>query len=105
MQNVNVRSVQAIRDRSNMVMFMLKQQLSLIRFWELSQAVSSGVPGLTMEMRYTAVPPSYSSEPGAKKLFDQNFMHRLEQTGFERAQGNSPWDPLPISLFERPAAK
>ena len=99
---VNERSVGAIRTRGTWLMYFQAQQQALTRLWELSNAVTTGVPGLRMEMRYTAVPDSFGTQPAAKKLFDRAFMERLEQTGFERAQGASPWDELPVNPFARP---
>jgi len=52
-------------------------------------------------MRYTAAPDSFGMDPAAGKLSDRAFMERLERTGFERAQGPTPWDDLPVSSFAR----
>jgi hypothetical protein len=54
-----------------------------------------------MEMRYTAPPSELATEPGASALFDQAWMLRLEQLGFARARGASPWDEIG-SPYERP---
>jgi hypothetical protein len=99
---VNERSVNSIRTRGTWLMYFEAQQQALTRLWELSNAVTTGVPGLRMEMRYTAVPDSFGTQPAAKKLFDRAFMEQLEKTGFERAQGATPWDPLPVNPFARP---
>jgi predicted acylesterase/phospholipase RssA len=67
----------------------------------LAQAVTTGVPGLELEARYTAIPVSLSTEPAASKLFDKGFMQRLETLGYERARGATPWDST-ISAYARP---
>ena len=67
----------------------------------LAQAVTTGVPGLKLEARYTAIPIALSSEPAASKLFDKGFMQRLETLGYERARGATPWDST-ISAYARP---
>ena len=67
----------------------------------LAQAVTTGVPGLTLEARYTAIPVALSTEPAASKLFDKRFMQRLETLGYERARGATPWDST-ISAYARP---
>jgi len=96
----SARSVSAIRDRGNVLMFILKQQFTLTRYSELAQAVSTGVPGLSMEFHYTAVPARFADEPGARKLFDQEFMHELDATGYERGSGSNPWEETPFSPFD-----
>jgi hypothetical protein len=67
----------------------------------LEQAVTTGVPGLKLEARYTAIPVALSTEPAASKLFDKGFMERLETLGYERARGAAPWDST-ISAYARP---
>ena len=67
----------------------------------LAQAVTTGVPGLKLEARYTAIPVALSAEPAASKLFDKGFMQRLETLGYERARGATPWDST-ISAYARP---
>lgn len=67
----------------------------------LEQAVTTGVPGLKLEARYTAIPVALSTEPAASKLFDKGFMQRLETLGYERARGATPWDST-ISAYARP---
>jgi hypothetical protein len=68
----------------------------------LAKAVSSQVPGLTLEMRFATIPTWLSGEPGAAALFDKQFMKRLDDFGFAKAQSANPWDALP-SAFARPA--
>lgn len=97
--DVEGRNVRAVRDRADRLMFSHAQQFTITRFWDLARAVTAGVPGLTMELRYTAIPRAFSSAPGADRLFDQAFMQRLQEAGFARAQGASPWDELPLNPY------
>jgi hypothetical protein len=69
---------------------------------DLARAVSADVPGLNVEMRYTAIPSELATEPGANMLFDEAWMLRLEKLGYERARSTSPWDEIG-SPYERPA--
>jgi hypothetical protein len=92
----------AIARRSNLLLFWTQQSGLLARLAELSRAVSADVPGLNMEMRYTAVPSELATEPGANTLFDAAWMLRLEKLGYERARSASPWNEIG-SPYERPA--
>jgi predicted acylesterase/phospholipase RssA len=67
----------------------------------LEEAINTGIPGLRLEARYTAIPIALSNEPAASKLFDKGFMQRLETLGYERARGAAPWDST-ISAYARP---
>ncbi|MEO6525015.1 MAG: patatin-like phospholipase family protein [Gemmatimonadaceae bacterium] len=90
-----------ISARGNGLLFGAQQSQVVRRLAELARAVSTDVPGLRMELRYTAVPAELSREPGANKLFDADWMRRLDTLGYERARSASPWDALP-SAYERP---
>jgi hypothetical protein len=46
---------------------------------------------------------SSSGEPGSEALVNEAWMLRLEQLGYERARGASPWDEI-TTPYERPAA-
>jgi hypothetical protein len=94
----------AVAKRGNLLLFWSQQPQLVQRLTELARAVSADVPGLRMEVRYTAVPAELSTAPGAAKLFDRAWMRRLEQLGYDRAQSASPWDEVP-SPFERPATR
>ena len=63
--------------------------------------MSARVPGLQMEMRFTAIPDEYSTAPGVSRLFDEAWMQRVEAIGYTRAQSASPWDRI-VSPYERP---
>lgn len=72
------------------------QQPQLIEHLEnLARAVSSTIPGVKLELRSTSIPAVMSKEKGADKLFDDAWMRRLEQFGFDRAVGATPWDSEP----------
>ena len=73
----------------------------LERLGLLARAVSSDVPGLSMEMRFTAIPPGLENDPAARKLVDEGWMQKLEAIGFERAQSATPWDAA-VSPYLRP---
>ncbi len=69
------------------------QQAQLIeRLADLARAVSGTIPGLKLELHSTSIPAAVSKEKGADKLFDDAWMRRLEQFGFDRAVGDTPWD-------------
>jgi len=68
---------------------------------DVARAVSTGVPGIRLEVRATAIPSTLADEPGADKLFDEVWMRRLEQFGYDRARGAAPWDDF-IAPYARP---
>jgi predicted acylesterase/phospholipase RssA len=82
----------AMHGRAGTLLFMSQQPEVITRLSELAAAVSSGIPGLRMEVRTTAIPTAMADEPGARKLFDDAWMRRLEQFGYDRARGANPWD-------------
>jgi predicted acylesterase/phospholipase RssA len=68
------------------------QQPQLIEnLGNLARSVGT-IPGLKMRLRSTSIPAVMSKEKGADKLFDDAWMRRLEQFGFDRAVGLTPWD-------------
>lgn len=91
-----------ISQRGALLLFWTQQSQLLNRLAELARAVSADVPGLHVEMRYTAVPSELATDPGANSLFDKGWMQKLEKLGYERARSASPWDQL-SSPYERPA--
>ena len=90
-----------ISDRGQLLMFAAQQQQVLRYLSTLARAVTADVSGLRLEMRYTAVPDTLSTDPAASKLFDTGWMRRLETLGRERARGPAPWDST-ISMYARP---
>ena len=92
----------AIAQRGSLLLFWTQQSRLLSRVAEQARAVSSDIPGLSMEMRYTAVPSELATEPGANSLLDTAWMLKLEKLGYERARSASAWDEI-VSPYERPA--
>jgi hypothetical protein len=82
----------AIGSRTQTLLFTGQQPQLLTRLGDLARAVTSDVPGLRMELHVTAIPQSLARDPGANSLFDQDWMIGLEQIGYDRARGTSPWD-------------
>lgn len=93
-----------IAGRGNLLLFWAQQPQIPERLANLARAVSAGVPGLRMEVRYTAIPSELAGEPGAAALADESWMRRLEQLGYERALGPTPWDEI-TSPYQRPRAR
>jgi len=92
----------AIAQRGSLLLFWTQQSRLLARVSEQARAVSSDIPGLSMEMRYTAVPSELATEPGANSLLNKAWMRKLEKLGYERARSGSAWDEI-VSPYERPA--
>jgi hypothetical protein len=90
-----------LSQRSTLVMFTTQQPQFLERLDLLARTVSRDVPGLSMEMRFTAIPPGLENDPAARKLVDEGWMQKLEGIGFERAQSATPWDSV-VSPYLRP---
>ena len=91
-----------ISQRAALLMLWTHQATELEQLATLAAAVTTGLPGLRMELRVTVPPASLATEaPPDDKLIDEEWMRRLEQLGRDRALGASPWDPIP-SAFERP---
>lgn len=90
-----------ISARSTELLFWAAQPHALQRLHELSRAVSSDVPGLTMQLRVAQPYASLAAEPGADKLFNREWMQRLETIGYEQARSSVPWDSI-TSSYERP---
>ena len=99
--DVNPANRTQLSQRSTIVMFTTQQPQFLERVGLLARAVSSDVPGLSMEMRFTAIPPGLENDPAARKLVDEGWMQKLEAIGFERAQSATPWDAA-VSPYLRP---
>lgn len=89
----------SIGSRTQTLLFAAQQPQLLARLADLAQAVTSGVPGLRMELRITSIPPALGDDPGAAALFDAGWMNALEEAGYQRARGADPWDgasPRPV---------
>lgn len=87
--------------RSNMLLFWSEQPQALLRLQELARAVSSDVPGLQMQVHIARPNADLALEPGADKLFDRQWMARLEQIGYDQARSAAPWDSV-VSSYIRP---
>lgn len=92
-----------IHQRGDLFMLFSQHPKMLEELDLLSRVVASEVPGLRIEMHYTALPDETSKDPAAGKLFDRGFMHRLEDLGYERARGATAWDSLPSNYQRRHA--
>ena len=90
-----------LSQRSTLVMFTTQQPQFLERLDLLARTVSRDVPELSMEMRFTAIPPGLENDPAARKLVDEGWMQKLEGIGFARAQSATPWDSV-VSPYLRP---
>jgi len=91
-----------ISSRSTALLFYAHQPETLASLSNLSRAVASQIPGLRMEVRIATLPAWLSTEPGADKLFDRQFMQRLDSLGYAKARSSAPWDSIP-SAYARPA--
>lgn len=90
-----------MHDRAFLLLFWTQQPQLLQRLTELARAVNADVDGLRMELRFTTMPAAVASDPAADKLFDRDFMRRLETLGYERALGATPWDATPPTPYQR----
>ena len=91
----------AISIRTSLLLLAAQQQQTLEYLSTLASTIEANVPGLRLEVRYTAVPNALSTDPAANELFDKGWMQRLETLGYERARGPSPWDSA-VSRYARP---
>jgi predicted acylesterase/phospholipase RssA len=98
---VDPASRDEVARRGNQLLFLAQQPHVPQRLADLARSVSAEVPGLRMQFRYTAVPPEAAGEPGASAPADEAWMRRLEQLGYERARGATPWDAI-TSPDQRP---
>ena len=96
----NAGSFQAVSARASGLLFALGQQRALTRLWEISEAATAGIAGLSVEMRYAAIPDAWAGEPGATALFDAAYMSRLQDYGAARGASAEPWDAMPPGPFE-----
>jgi predicted acylesterase/phospholipase RssA len=90
-----------IDDRTTALLFYDQQLQTIQSFSWLAGAASVRNSGLRVEFRYAAIPQAMSEDKAAKKLFDRDFIRRLEQAGFDKARSANPWDSLP-SAWARP---
>ncbi|HEX4933194.1 MAG TPA: patatin-like phospholipase family protein [Gemmatimonadaceae bacterium] len=95
-------SRKAMNQRTTILLFWGQQPLLLQQLAALERAVNGSGDGIRMEFRYTAIPAAVANEPAAMKLFDRDFMHRLERLGYERARSATPWEAEVPSPYVRP---
>ncbi len=93
-------SARAIAARGANLLIWAQQPQILRGLAELASAVGAEASGLTLEVRATAIPDRLSGEAAAAKLFDPEWIERLEAVGYERGVSATPWDPVP-SAFAR----
>ncbi|MES3032594.1 MAG: patatin-like phospholipase family protein [Gemmatimonadota bacterium] len=98
---MNPASRKQINGRWSTLSFYMHQPQVLEGLENLA-AAASAVPGLTMQMRWTAIPSETALDPAANSLFNKAWMLKLEQLGEQRAAGRLPWDTV-VSPYARPA--
>ncbi|MEO7794117.1 MAG: patatin-like phospholipase family protein [Thermoanaerobaculia bacterium] len=91
----------SIAVRGTYLLYWAQQPETLRGLVERASAVNSELEGVRLEVRFTGIPDELSTDPAADKLFDPAWTKRLETLGYERARGESPWDPIP-SGYARP---
>ncbi|MBC7895590.1 MAG: patatin-like phospholipase family protein [Cytophagaceae bacterium] len=89
---LNPASRKAMNYRALELLFFSQQATMFARFENLVRAASQTAPGLTIELRGTAIDGALIHEPGAGELFDKAWMLRMETYGFDRARGTDLWD-------------
>jgi len=82
--------------RGTALLFISEQPQLIDNLTNLSRAVNADIAGLKMELHSTSIPTALAGEKGADKLFDDGWMKRLEQFGYDRAVGKTPWDGDPV---------
>ena len=97
---MNPASRRQIQQRWSTVSFFMHQP-QVLEGLEYLAAAASAVPGLTMQMQWTAIPSETALDPAASSLFNKAWMLRLEELGESRARGAKPWDTV-VSPYVRP---
>ncbi len=100
---MNPASRKQIQGRWSTVQFFTHQPQVLELLDYLARSAQAEVPGLTMQMRWTAIPSDVALDPAASTLFNKDWMQRLEDLGTRRARSAQPWDVL-TSPYVRPEA-
>lgn len=91
-----------ISSRWGAVSFFAHQPQVLESLDYLATAASATIPGLAMQLKWTAIPSETALDPAANTLFDKGWMQRLEALGTQRATSATPWDSI-VSPYARPA--
>jgi predicted acylesterase/phospholipase RssA len=92
---VTPSSRRAMNARTLLLLFWLQQPQLLERLDAVARAATAEVPGLRVELRHTMVPAALAADPAAMRLFDREWMVRLDSLGYARARSDAPWDRLP----------
>jgi Patatin-like phospholipase len=100
---VNPASRKQIGTRWSNLMFYMGHPQTLQGLEYLAQAATAGVPGLSMQMQWTAIPAEVALDPASSSLFNKEWMQKLETLGTTRAVSAKPWDTI-VSPYVRPAA-
>ncbi|MBC7840908.1 MAG: patatin-like phospholipase family protein [Gemmatimonadaceae bacterium] len=98
---MNPASLKQINRRWSNLSFYMHHPQVLEGLDYLARAASAEVPGLTMQMKWTAIPSELAIDPAASSLFDKGWMQRLETLGTTRARSAKPWDSI-HSPYVRP---
>jgi len=92
-----------INGRWSTLSFYMHQPQVLEGLEYLAKAATTGIPGLTMQLKWTAVPSEIALDPDALTLFNKEWMQKLEDLGTRRAGSSTPWDTI-VSPYVRPEA-
>jgi len=92
-----------INGRWSTLSFYMHQPQVLEGLEYLAKAATTGIPGLTMQLKWTAVPSEIALDPDALTLFNKGWMRKLEDLGTTRARSSTPWDTI-VSPYVRPEA-
>jgi hypothetical protein len=101
---IDPSSRKQIGKRWGTLMFYAGQPQVLQNLEHLARSVSTSIPGVSMQLRWTAVPSELGLEPGANTFFNTAWVQRLDSLGFARARSATPWDPI-VSPYSRPAPR
>ena len=100
---MNPASRKQIQGRWSTVQFYAHQPQVLELLDYLARTTQAEVPGLTMQLRWTAIPSETALDPASASLFNKAWMQQLEDLGTRRARSERPWDVL-TSPYARPEA-
>jgi len=99
---MNPASRKQINGRWSALSFYMHQPQVIEGLDNLTRAASTGIPGLSMQMKWTAIPSETAIDPRANTLFNKAWMQTLEALGHQRAASARPWDAT-NSAYIRPA--
>ena len=91
---MNPASRKQINGRWSTLSFYMHQPQVIEGLDYLARAASAEIPGLSMQMKWTAIPSGQALDPRASSLFDKGWMQRLEELGVARARSAKPWDTI-----------